>query len=73
MGKLVKKKTIKVNNHIFYLEIYLRLETKGVKDTAWEIFPHDTKASLYAFSNKQKLEKLIKEKHIYEPTNKSNL
>ena len=55
------------------MEIYLRLETKGVKDTAWEIFPHDTKASLYAFSNKQKLEKLIKEKHIYEPTNKSNL
>ena len=73
MGKQVKKKTIEINKHTFYLEIYLRLETKGVKDIAWEIFPKDTKAMSYAFSNKHKIEKIIEEKHLYEPTNKPNV
>jgi len=33
----------------------------------WEIFPHDYNAALYAFSNKEKLNKIIKDKYIYEP------
>ena len=33
----------------------------------WEIFPYDYEAALYAFSNKEKLNKIIKEKHVYEP------
>jgi hypothetical protein len=61
------KKTIKVNNHTFHLEIYIQLE--GTKDVTWEIFPEDYHAALYAFSNKQKLNKIIEDKHIYEPSN----
>lgn len=61
------KKTIKVDNHTFHLEIYMQLE--GVKDVTWEIFPEDYHAALYAFSNKQKLNKIIEDKHIYEPSN----
>jgi hypothetical protein len=33
---------------------------------SWEIFPKDHHASLYAFSNKEKLNKLIEDKYIYE-------
>ena len=65
------KKTITVNNHTFHLEIYIQLE--GVKDVAWEIFPEDYHAALYAFSNKKKINKLIEEQYIYEPTNKLNV
>lgn len=61
------KKTIKVNNHTFHLEIYIQLE--GIKDVTWEIFPEDYHAALYAFSNKQKLNKIIEDKHIYESSN----
>ena len=56
---------LKIKNHTFKLEIYPRLD--GQEDITWEIFPHDYTAALYAFSNKDKLNKLIKEKHIYEP------
>jgi hypothetical protein len=46
----------------FDLEIYL-----GLEDTfSWEIFPYDYKAALYAFSNKDKLNKLIEDKHVFE-------
>jgi hypothetical protein len=65
------KKTITVNNHTFHLEIYIQLE--GVKDVTWEIFPKDYHAALYAFSNKNKINKLIEEQYIYEPTNKLNV
>lgn len=57
-------KNIKVANHKFKLEIYLALE--GHKDITWEIFPQNHSASLYAFSNKKKLEDIIEKKYIYE-------
>ena len=56
----VIKKVIKINKHTFNLEIYPAL-------VDWEIFPHNYNAALYAFSNKDKLNKIIKEKHVYEP------
>ncbi len=62
------KKELKVKEHTFQLEIYPRLN--GEEDITWEIFPNDYHAALYAFSNKEKLNKLIKEKHIYEPRKK---
>ena len=52
-------KKIKVNKHKFTIEIYSAL-------VDWEIFPHDYDAALYAFSNKEKLNKIIKDKYIYE-------
>ena len=56
-------KTISINKkYKFDLEIYL-----GLEDLSWEIFPHDYDAALYAFSNKDKLNKTIESKHIYEP------
>ena len=61
-SKIVK--TISINKkYKFELEIYLALEDKF----SWEIFPHDYNAALYAFSNKDKLNKTIESKHIYEP------
>ena len=53
-------KKIKVNKHKFTIEIYPAL-------VDWEIFPYDYNAALYAFSNKEKLNKIIKEKYVYEP------
>ena len=53
-------KKITVNKHKFTIEIYPAL-------VDWEIFPHDYNAALYAFSNKEKLNKKIKDKYIYEP------
>jgi hypothetical protein len=56
-------KTISIDKkYKFDLEIYL-----GLEDLSWEIFPHDYNAALYAFSNKDKLNKTIESKHIYEP------
>ena len=60
------EKDVVVGKHEFRLEIYLALE--GHKDITWEIFPKDHSAALYAFSNKNKLEKLIEKKYIYEDT-----
>ena len=59
-NKSVIKKIIKISKHKFNLEIYPRL-------VDWEIFPHNYEAALYAFSNKEKLNKIIKDKYIYEP------
>lgn len=59
---------IKIANFKFDLEIYSNLEKDG--EFAWEIFPMSYTAALYAFSNKNKIEKIVKEKHIYEPKNK---
>ncbi len=54
-------KTIKINKHKFNLEIYPKL-------VDWEIFPHNYDAALYAFSNKDKINKKIESKYIYENT-----
>ena len=59
-AKSIIRKTIKVNKHIFELEIYPRL-------VSWEVFPKNYNAALYAFSNKDKLNKIIEEKYIHEP------
>ena len=48
-GSIIEK-TIKINKHKFNLEIYPKL-------VDWEIFPHNYDAALYAFSNKDKLNK----------------
>ena len=54
------KKTITVDDkYIFDLEIYPRL-------VSWEIYPKDHHAALYAFSNKDKLNKLIEDEHVFE-------
>ena len=43
----------------FSLEIYPSI-------VAWEIFPHDYQSSLYAFSNKDSLNKFIETNYIFE-------
>ena len=55
---------IMIAKHKFRLEIYLALE--GHKDISWEIFPHNYDAALYAFSNKEKLNKKIQTNHVYQ-------
>ena len=52
-------KEVTINKHKNRIEIYPAL-------VDWEIFPHDYNAALYAFSNKEKLNKIIKDKYIYE-------
>ena len=67
MAKNVVKRDLKVDGVEFELQIYLRLETKGHSNgqyPAFEIFPEDYHAALFAFSNKQKLDNLIKQKFI---------
>ena len=59
-AKSIIKKTITVEDiYIFDLEIYPRL-------VSWEIYPKDHHAALYAFSNKDKLNKLIEDEHVFE-------
>ena len=53
------RRTIKIAKHKFNLEIYPRL-------VDWEIFPHNYDAALYAFSNKEKLNKKIEVNHVYQ-------
>jgi len=63
-AKSIIKKTITVDDkYIFDLEIYPRL-------VSWEIYPKDHHAALYAFSNKDKLNKTIEDNHIYEKRKK---
>ena len=64
-AKAKVSRNIVVAKHKFQLEIYLALEGE---DISWEIFPQTREASLYAFSNKDKLDKIIEKKHIYEDT-----
>ena len=52
-------KEVTINKHKYRIEIYPAL-------VDWEIFPHDYNAALYAFSNREKLNKIIKDKYIYE-------
>ena len=59
-SKSIIKKTIEVEGkYKFDLEIYPRL-------VSWKIYPKDHHAALYAFSNKDKLNKLIEDKHVFE-------
>ena len=59
-AKSIIKKTITVEDkYIVDLEIYPRL-------ISWEIYPKDHHAALYAFSNKDKLNKLIEDEHVFE-------
>ena len=57
-GSIIKK-TIKIDKHKFNLEIYPKL-------VDWEIFPHNYDAALYAFSNKDKLNKKIETNYVYQ-------
>lgn len=59
MKRSVIRKTIKIDKHKFNLEIYPRL-------VDWEIFPHNYSAALYAFSNKNRLNKIIEKKYVHE-------
>ena len=54
-------KTIQVSKNKFNLEIYT-----GLENISWEIFPHNYNAALYAFSNKDKLNKLVEKKYILQ-------
>ena len=59
-ARSIIKKTITVDKkYIFDLEIYPRL-------ISWEIYPKDHHAALYAFSNKDKLNKIIEDEHVFE-------
>jgi hypothetical protein len=62
MAKATIKKTIKIAKNKFNLEIYLGLNNK----IGWEIFPHNYSAALFAFSNKDRLNKVVENKYIYE-------
>ena len=64
MTKGVITRKIKVNNYSYDLEIYPNLD--GHKEIAWEIFPHDYQSSLYAFSNKDSLNKFIETNYVFE-------
>ena len=52
------EKFIVVDKHKFILEIYPHL-------VSWEIFPYDYKSSLYAFSNKEKLNNIVETKYVF--------
>jgi len=59
------KKVITVAKNKFTLEIYPAREgCHGTEGPYYEIVAHDYNASLCAFSNKDKINKLIKEKHL---------
>lgn len=58
-------KSITVDKVNFTLEIYPAREgCSGKEGPFWEIFPEDYHAALYAFSNKEKLNKIIEEKYV---------
>ena len=61
----VIKKEITVAKHNFRLEIYPHLLSND--EVSFEIFPRNYKACLYAFSNKNKIDKIIRKNYIYEP------
>ena len=61
MTKTVQK-LLEINNIKFTIEIYPPRE--GQKQNSFEIFPSDYQAALYAFSNKDKLNKLIIKKFL---------
>ncbi len=63
-------KQIVVGKHKFDLEVYpIREGCNGTEGPYYEIFPLDYEASLYAFSNKEKINQLIKKEHLSEDYN----
>jgi hypothetical protein len=63
-------KEIKIKKHKYQLEIYPPREgCNGTEGPYYEIFPLDYEASLYAFSNKEKINQLIKKEHLSEDNN----
>ena len=55
-----KRKDITIQKKFkFSLEIYPSI-------VAWEIFPNDYQSSLYAFSNKDSLNKFIETNYVFE-------
>ena len=64
MARTIRKQ-LSVDKVNFTLEIYPAREgCNGTEGPFYEIFPEDYHAALYAFSNKDKLNKLIKEKYV---------
>ena len=65
MARTIRKQ-LSVDKVKFTLEIYPAREgcNSRIEGPYWEIFPEDYHAALYAFSNKDKLNKLIKEKYV---------
>ena len=58
-------KKISIDKVKFTLEIYPAREgCSGTEGPYWEIFPDDYHAALFAFSNKDKINKLIEKKFI---------
>jgi len=53
------KKDIKIGKYEFRLEIYPSI-------VCWEIFPKNYQACLYAFSNKEKIDKIVESKYVLE-------
>jgi hypothetical protein len=53
------KKDIKINKYKFRLEIYPAL-------VSWEIFPKGYEACLYALENKEKINKIVESKYVFE-------
>ena len=68
MGRSTILRKIKIGNNPFDLEIYPNLE--GHQEITWEIFPTTREGSLYAFSYKDKIKKIVEKKYIYEPKKK---
>mgnify|MGYP001355981234 CR=1 FL=1 len=61
----LKRKNITVARHKFILEIYpTRKGCNGPEGPFFEIFAHDYKGCLYAFSNKHQINKLVKKKFV---------
>ncbi len=60
-------KEITISKHKYQLEIYpMREGCNGKEGPYFEIFPLNYDASLYAFSNKEKINKLIEKEHLNE-------
>ena len=68
------RKDLKIGGHSFVLEIYTSSLGSPIKpssldvhqDIAWEIFPEDYSACLYAFSNKKRIENIINKKYLLD-------
>ena len=68
------RKDLKIGGHSFVLEIYTASLGSPIKpssldvrqDIAWEIFPEDYSACLYAFSNKKRIENIINKKYLLD-------
>ena len=63
-------KQITISKYKFQLEVYpMREGCNGKEGPYFEIFPLNYNAALYAFSNKEKINQLIKKEHLSEDYN----